>query len=55
MHYQKMYYLLFNAITDALHDIEAMNFGSARSALQQAQIKAESIYIDSADEKQGGD
>lgn len=50
-----MYCLLFNAITDALDEIEAMNYGSARETLRQAQIRSEEIYIDSDDKKQGGD
>ena len=50
-----MYYLLFNAITDALAEMELMNFGSAREMLQQAQINAEAIYIDSDDKNRGGE
>ena len=55
MEFQRMYFLLFNAITDALAEISAMNFGAARALLQKAQIKAEEIYIDFDDKKQGGD
>ena len=42
--YTKLYHLLFNAITDALEQIDAQNFGSAK-ALISAQQKAEEIYI----------
>ena len=55
MEFQKMYFVLFNAITDALAEIDAMNFGTARELLRQAQIKSEEIYIDFDDKKQGGD
>ena len=52
MAYQKMYYLLFNAITDALSEMEAMNFGAASETLKQAQINAEALYVE-YDEKNG--
>ena len=39
--YDKMYSLLFNAITDALEQIEQQNFGSAKDLLIAAQQKAE--------------
>lgn len=31
--YKKMYHLLFNAITDALTQLEAQNYGNAKDAL----------------------
>ena len=43
--YAKLYHLLFNAITDALEQMNAQNFGSAKEALVSAQQKAEEIYI----------
>ena len=43
--YEKMYHLLFNAITDALEQIEQQNFGSAKELLIAAQQQAEEIYI----------
>ncbi len=43
--YEKMYHLLFNAITDALEQIEQQNFGSAKDLLIAAQQKTEEIYI----------
>ena len=43
--YAKLYHLLFNAITDALEQMNAQNFGSAKEALVFAQQKAEEIYI----------
>ena len=43
--YQKMYSTLFNAITDALAQIEKQNYGDAKSALIAAQQKAEDMYI----------
>lgn len=44
--YQKMYLLLFNAITDALTEMENQNYGDAAELLRKAQADAESIYID---------
>lgn len=46
MEYQKMYIILFNAITDALKELENLNFGSAGKILKQAQIRAEEVYLD---------
>ena len=43
--YEKMYHLLFNAITDALEQIESQNCGNAKAQLISAQQKAEEIYI----------
>ena len=44
--YQKMYLLLFNAITDALKEIEKQNYGEAAALLRKAQINAEETYMD---------
>ena len=44
--YQKMYTLLFNAITDAIDQIEQRNYGSAKDLLILAQQKAEACYIE---------
>lgn len=43
--YEKMYSTLFNAITDALEQIEQQNFGNAKDLLIAAQQQAEEIYI----------
>ena len=43
--YQKMYSTLFNAITDALAQIEKQNYGDAKTTLIAAQQKAEEMYI----------
>lgn len=43
--YEKMYSTLFNAITDALEQIEQQNLGSAKDLLIAAQQQAEEIYI----------
>ena len=43
--YLKMYLTLFNAITDALAQIEKQNYGGAKSTLIAAQQKAEEMYI----------
>ena len=43
-----MYHLLFNAITDALEQMEKQNLGSAKYLLTTAQQKTEEIYMESA-------
>ena len=45
MNYQKMYTLLFNAITDALKQMESQNFGAAKETLITAQQEAEELYM----------
>ena len=45
MDYQKMYTTLFNAITDALSQIETQNYGDAKETLISAPPKAEEIDI----------
>ena len=47
--YTKLYHLLFNANTDALEQMNAQNFGSAKEALISAHQKAEEIYITAED------
>ena len=46
MNYQKAYYLLFNAITDALEALEQQNFGQAKQDLIAAQQRAEEIFLE---------
>ena len=46
--YQKMYYHLFNAVTDAL---EANDIDSIKSLLIKAQQQTEEIYISWNEEK----
>ena len=48
--YEKMYHLLFNAITDALEQLEQQNYGSAKDLLIAAQQQAEEIYITAENE-----
>ena len=43
--YQKLYALLFNAVTDALEEMEQMNFGRAKELLITAQQAAEAMAI----------
>ena len=44
--YEKMYFTLFNAVTDALEAIEAQNFGQAKALLIAAQQRSEELYLD---------
>ena len=43
--YEKLYFSLFNAVTDALKDMEQLNFGEAKTRLISAQQQAEEQYI----------
>ena len=49
--YEKMYCILFNAITDSLRENQNMNFGRAAFLLEEAQRQAEAVYLESAEEK----
>lgn len=50
MNYQKGYTLLFNAMTDALEQMEQRNFGQAAETLKQAQLQAEEWYMEEAEQ-----
>ena len=50
--YQKMYYDLFNAVTDALNALEAKNTVQARWLLVRAQQNCEELYLQQIDETQ---
>lgn len=47
--YKKMYFHLFNAITDALEKLSEQDFDQAREILIRAQQWGEDTYIESAD------
>ncbi|MBQ7007307.1 MAG: hypothetical protein IJN59_05715 [Oscillospiraceae bacterium] len=43
--YKQMYLKLFNAVTNAIEQIEQQNYGVAIQLLKDAQIKCEEIFI----------
>ena len=45
--YQKMYHILFNAVTDAVEVLEKQDAETARSILIQGQQRTEELYIES--------
>ena len=47
--YQKLYTKLFNAMTDALEELERLNVGQARETLCRAQQEAEELYLNSGE------
>ncbi len=49
--YQSMYTTLFNAITDALQQMEQANYGLACDILIEAQRKTEDDYLCTAGQK----
>ena len=51
--FPKYYTLLFNAVTDALEDIDQKNFGAARARLVKAQQDAEDAYLDAEEAADG--
>lgn len=52
--YQKMYAVAFNAISDALEELDKLNIGTAKECLKEAQFHTEELYI-SQDEEGGSD
>ena len=50
MDYKKLYFHLFNAVTDALHAIEQQNYGQASAILITAQQETEEMYMEGEDE-----
>lgn len=44
--YEKLYNLLFNAVTNALEQLEARNYGEAGETLRAAQEEAEEMYME---------
>ena len=47
--YKKMYYRLFNSVTDALAAMAQQNFGAAADLLRQAQIDSEALFLDGSE------
>ena|GEM_PF-344394 len=53
MDYEKLYYTLFNKVTDAVNLLEGGgDISDAVSLLKSGQISAEEIYISDDDEKE---
>ena len=44
--YEKMYFRLFNRVTDALAELERLNFGAAAEILKAAQQAGEDSYVE---------
>ena len=47
--YEKMYYTLFNGITDALRLMEQEGYEEAAALLKEAQCKTEEMYIEESE------
>ena len=52
--YKKMYFHLFNAITDALNTLEQGNIWDAKRLLMEAQCATEELYISAETDEEGG-
>ena len=46
INYEKMYYILFNAITDALRLMETEQYADAAICLAAAQCQTEELYME---------
>ena len=46
MDYKKLYFHLFNVLTDAIEEIETGNIFTARDILIKAQQETEELYMD---------
>lgn len=44
--YEKMYYSLFNSITDALSELENHHYSTVEQILKAAQQNSEEMYMD---------
>lgn len=44
--YKKMYFTLFNAITDATRQLERRKYQAAITTLKEAQIETEDMFVD---------
>ena len=49
--FPKYYTLLFNAVTDAIEDVDQKNYGAARARLVKAQQDAEDFYLRQDDKR----
>ena len=49
--YKEMYFTLFNAISDAVEQLEQRSYGQAAAILKQAQAAAEEIYVSAPDQE----
>lgn len=49
--YKEMYFTLFNAISDAVEQLEQRNYGQTAAILKQAQAAAEEIYVSAPDQE----
>lgn len=49
MNYAELYYIVFNAITDALDSMNCGKYATAKLQLIAAQQKAEELYISADD------
>ena len=47
--YEKLYKVLFNAITYAIRDMDTYNFGLAKQRLIDIQQEAEDLYLNEED------
>ena len=50
-----MYLTAFNAITDALEELDRLNIGRAKARLREAQCRAEDIFVSQDGEDGSGE
>ena len=47
--YKKMYLKLFNAVTDAIMQLDSRNYGIAEQLLKNAQAECEEVFVEDKD------
>lgn len=47
--FPKYYKILFNAMTDAIKELEACNYGNAIAHLRRGQVESESAFLEDTD------
>lgn len=52
LRYKKLYFMLFNFVTDGINALENFDGVKALQILKQAQIDCKELYISSQEEKQ---
>ncbi|MGM9553740.1 MAG: hypothetical protein ACI3V2_05495 [Faecousia sp.] len=52
--YEKMYFHLFHAVSDAIEEMDCSNYGTATERLIHAQLACEEMFLQDVDEREEG-
>lgn len=50
--YEKMYFHLFHAVSDAIEEMDCSNYGTATERLIHAQLACEEMFLQDVDERE---